>query len=148
MSHGDERPKSVGLCVLLQVITFDTGVLPNDATAEQLQDTAIFRDTYLHITSLLHAIAIQTLCSEGPGVDIVMHDSVAQTPAADARREHLGDIFGRTHMGMASWQDIFMLRGRAQLPCARRLAAAHHALHAWPTTFQHLQRIACSCICC
>lgn len=98
---------------MLQVITFDTGALPDDASAEQLRDCAIFRDTYLHITSLLHAIAIQTLCNDAPGADLVMHDSLAHTPAADARQERLDTIFGRTHMGMSSWQDVFMLRGRA-----------------------------------
>lgn len=117
---------SLHVLVDVQVITFDTGALPDDASAEQLHDTAIFRDTYLHITSLLHAVAIQTLCSEGPGVDIVMHDSLAHSPAADARQEHPGDIFGRTHMGMASWQDIFMLRGRAPLPCPASAACPVH----------------------
>eukprot|EP00892_Ulva_mutabilis_P012037 jgi/Ulvmu1/9205/UM005_0305.1 len=105
---------------VVQVITFDTGALPDNATQEELRDAAIFRDTYLHISSLLHAIAIQTLCSEGPRADLVMHDSLAQSPAADARREHLGAIFGRTHMGMASWHDVFMLRGRAPQGRARR----------------------------
>lgn len=98
------------------MITFDTGALPDNATAEQLRDAAIFRDTYLHITSLLHAIAIQSLCSEGHGADLVMHNSLAQSPTADARQQHVDAIFGRTHMGMASWHDVFMLRGRT-LPC-------------------------------
>lgn len=98
------------------MITFDTGALPDNASAEELRDAAIFRDTYLHITSLLHAIAIQTLCSEGPRADLVMHDSLAQSPAADARLQNLDAIFGRTHMGMSSWHDVFMLRGRVLPP--------------------------------
>lgn len=57
--------------------------------------------------------------------NMVPHDSLGSAPKADAReaeREHAA-LHSRTHMGMASWKDVFMLRGRAP-PLAARICFA------------------------
>ena len=119
----------------VQVITFDVGTLPDNATAAQVDAAAAFRDTYLHLTSLLHAIALQTLCQDCDVRNLVLHDSLETEPQLDARRAQLQraatkrrtaaaaerprsrsverELFAETHVGMASWRDMFMLRGRA-----------------------------------
>jgi hypothetical protein len=109
-----DLPQQVNLIahVFAQVITFDIGALPEDATEEQLQEAAVFRDTYLHLSSLLHATALQALCKEDDGRNLVIHNSLHQTPKEDARQEELESVQAQ-HMGMASWQDLFVLRGRA-----------------------------------
>lgn len=102
--------------VCMQVVTFDVGALPEDASEETLTEAAVFRDTYLHITSLLHATALQSLCKNEDTRNFIMHNSLHQTPKEDAREQELHDVHAQ-HMGMASWQDLFVLRGRT-LPLA------------------------------
>lgn len=102
--------KHGNLCV--QVVTFDVGALPEDASEETLTEAAVFRDTYLHLTSLLHATAFQSLCKDDDSRNFIMHNSLHQTPKEDAREEELCGTVHAQHMGMASWQDLFILRGR------------------------------------
>ena len=94
-------------------MTFDVGALPEDAPEETLTDAAVFRDTYLHLTSLLHATALQSLCKEENTRNFIMHNSLHHTPKEDAREEEVAAAIHAQHMGMASWQDLFILRGRA-----------------------------------
>jgi hypothetical protein len=76
----------------------------------------VFRDTYLHLTSLLHAIALQSLCKEDNSRNFSMHNSLHQTPKEDAREEEVAG--NGQQRSMAPWHDIFMSRGRTILLCS------------------------------
>lgn len=116
-----------------QVVTFDVGTLPNDATAEQLEQAAIFRDTYLHLTSLLSAMAIQALIGDADPQNLIMHNSLSQEPQMDAREARLqataSSAVSAGHMGMASWHNIFDLRGRACSPLRSRCLPESRRVH-------------------
>lgn len=93
---------------VVQVLTFDAGTLLENASEGELLEAATFRDAYAHLTSLLHAVALQTLRQDYNLHNLCEHNIVG-APAGDAHAE-METARRLGHSVILSWLDIFVLR--------------------------------------
>lgn len=89
---------------VIQVLNFDFGTLPADLDDEGIKKAVKFGDTFVHLISLMHGVAIQNLRRDWDLDNMDVHDERNAPPPIDA-----ADISISGH-GKFSWKDIFYLR--------------------------------------
>lgn len=89
---------------VIQVLNFDFGSLPDDLDDEGIKKAVKFGDTFVHLISLMHGVAIQNLRRDWDLKNTAVHDEKSTPPPIDAT-----ELSIRGH-GQFSWKDIFYLR--------------------------------------
>eukprot|EP00892_Ulva_mutabilis_P004192 jgi/Ulvmu1/2144/UM129_0003.1 len=80
---------------VVMALQFDKTAVPKaNATPEQLEQHAWFRDTFVHLISLMHAVALATLREDFNMENLVAHDSFAQAPRYNVRSSDLDGLDG------------------------------------------------------
>lgn len=81
---------------VVQVLTFDQGTLPDAPTPDQAEAASRFRDNIVHLVSLLHAVALQTLREDYDMENLTVHDSMQAAPPVNVTdlREGEGEAGG------------------------------------------------------
>lgn len=89
---------------VIQVLNFDFGTLPNDLDEEGKLRAGRFGDTFVHLISTMHGVAIQNLRRDWDLANLSPHDGSTAPPPLDPK-----DL-GSNEQGRFSWKDISQLR--------------------------------------
>lgn len=108
--------------VATQAIYFDRGTVPSDATDEQIEACRDFCETFSHLMSLLHALALQNLRRDWDLDNLIHHHEYESKPDMNIRvRRRMKHQEIRSELkerGLSRWRRfmVYLWAGRHSFP--------------------------------